>query len=191
MKTPVKNPDFPKIMLPFAVASLLLALFSLFVSGFDFHPVSAKVPLLGEAGSRMGGWPEPISAAEYEAHAQFQANFSFLSLGSGFAEPGYFHYDMEQDGLIAGSSAGTGGRFAAEAALNGSLPDIPPFPLEGFMTFLKNRNYMEAGGGTFSLVNFFPALCALVICIPAFVGPVRRGGGRRKFSLYNDKRMAA
>jgi hypothetical protein len=72
--------------------------------------------------------------------------------------------------------------------------DIPPFLLEGFMTFLENQVYTKAevgkDGGSF-FAGFLPALCSLVICIPAFTGPVRRGGGKRKLSLYNDKRIAA
>jgi hypothetical protein len=189
------GPEFPKTMLPFASASLISALFSF--SPLDFDPPGA-LAWLDRAGppalrsdtspsgenQRAGEWPPPISAAEYKAHVLFQTGFSLLPLGSGFAQPEYFHYDVGQDGLITDVSAES----------YGMDDDIPPFSLEGFMTFLENQVYpkAEAGkGGGSSLAGFLPALCALVICIPAFTGPLRRGGGKRKPSLYNDKRIAA
>jgi hypothetical protein len=186
---------FPKSMLPFACASLISALFTL--SSFDFDPpqalswlerisLPAHLPDTAPSGEnrREGDWPPPISTAEYEAHVQFQIGFSLLPLGGEFAQPEYFHYDIGQDGLIADVSAEP----------YGMEEDIPPFSLEGFMTFLENQVYastdVSQGSGS-SLAGFFPALCALVICIPAFAGPVRRGNGKRKLSLYNDKRIAA
>jgi hypothetical protein len=176
------DPLFPKVMLPFASASLVSLLISLFALSFG-APEAGTVPL--ERGPEGGGaWPPPISAAEYEAHVRFQTGFSFSPLGSGFAQSGYFHYDMDQDGLIADVSAEAYG-------VDG---DIPPFSLEGLMIFLENQVYMQAdisGGGVFSLIGCLPALFSLLICLPMFTGPVRRGGGRRKPLLYNDKRIAA
>ncbi|MDR0998180.1 MAG: hypothetical protein LBL70_03855 [Treponema sp.] len=179
------GPEFPKGILPFACASLVLALFSLSSLNFSPPPILARLDEtrpLPDTGSSEN-WPPPISAAEYEAHVQFQTGFSLLPLGGEFVEPEYFHYDIGQDGLITGVSAEP----------RGMEEDIPPFSLEGFMTFLENQVYMkvDAGRGSLSLAGFFPALCALVVCIPAFTGPVRRGGGKRKPSLYNDKRIAA
>jgi hypothetical protein len=189
------GPGFPKSMLPFACASLVSALFSL--SSFDFTPPPAlawldetsrpvRLPDTGlSVENRRKGeiWPPLISVAEYEAHVQFQTGFSLLPLGGEFAEPEYFHYDIGQDGLITSVSAEPYGMEEA----------IPPFLLEGFMTFLENQIYTKADldKGGLSLAGFFPVFCALVICIPAFTGPVRRGGGKRKPSLYNDKRIAA
>lgn len=192
-----RGPEFPKTMLPFACASLISALFSFSSLDFDFDPPRALAwldgsgrparrsdPVLAEENRRDMGWPPPISAAEYKAHVLFQIGFSLLPLGGEFAQPEYFHYDIGQDGLIADISAES----------YGMDEDIPPFSLEGFMTFLENQVYtrVEAGkdGGS-SLAGFLPALCSLVICIPVFTGPVRRGGGKRKLSLYNDKRIAA
>jgi hypothetical protein len=191
------RPEFPKTMLPFACASLISALFSFSSLDFDFDPPWA-LAWLNEAGRPArpsdsvlagedrwdGDWPPPISAAEYKAHALFQTGFSLLPLGGAFAQPEYFHYDIGQDGLIADVSAGS----------YDTDEDIPPFLLEGFMAFLENQIYTRVGAGKdggFSLAGFLPALCTLVICIPVFTGPVRRGGGKRKLSLYNDKRIAA
>jgi hypothetical protein len=185
------GPEFPKGILPFACASLVSALFSL--SSLNFTPPQALAwldetsrPVRLDTGSfeeNIGeNWPPPISAAEYEAHVLFQTGFSLLPLGGEFVEPEYFHYDIGQDGLITGVSAEP----------RGMEDDIPPFSLEGFMTFLENQVYMKADAGKLSsLAGFFPALCALAVCIPAFTGPVRRAGGKRKPSLYNDKRIAA
>jgi hypothetical protein len=190
-------PEFPKTMLPFACASLISALFSFSSLDFDFDPPRALAWLdetsrparpsdaaLTRENRRDADWPPPISAAEYRAHVLFQTGFSLLPLGGEFAQPEYFHYDIGQDGLIADISAES----------YGMDENIPPFSLEGFMTFLENQVYttVDAGrdGGS-SLAGFLPVLCTLVICIPAFTGPVRRGGGKRKSSLYNDKRIAA
>jgi hypothetical protein len=185
--------DFPKSMLPFACASLVSALFSL--SSLDFDPPGAFSRLEGSLPARPpgaalpeedqweGDWPPPISTAEYEAHVLFQTGFSLLPLGGGFAQPEYFHYDIGQDGLIIDVSAES----------YGVEENIPPFLLEGFMIFLENQIYasVDTNRGGSSLAGFFPTLCALVICIPVFTGPVRRGNGKRKPSLYNDKRIAA
>jgi hypothetical protein len=186
--------EFPKSMLPFACASLISAFFSL--SSLDLGLELPRTPAwLDKAGrtdrnpdaalsaeSREEGWPAPIDAAEYRAHVLFQTGFSLLPLGSEFAQPEYFHYDIGQDGLITDVSA----------EYYGIDQDIPPFLLEGFMTFLKNQVYTEASAAReLSLAGFLPALCTLLICIPAFTGPVRRGGGKRKPSLYGDKRIAA
>jgi hypothetical protein len=191
------GPEFPKTLLPFACASLVSALFSFSPFDFSFDPPPAlawlnktgqpaSMPdtvLPGENRREGEAWPLPVSAAEYEAHVLFQTGFSLLPLGSGFAQPEYFHYDIGQDGLITDVSA----------EFYGMDEDIPPFLLEGFMTFLENQVYRkDAGkGGGSSLAGFFPALCTLLICIPVFTGPVRKGGGKRKSFLYNDKRIAA
>jgi hypothetical protein len=183
--------EFPRSMLPFACASIISALF--FLSSLDFDSPQA-LAWLNEAGRpapdtastedrREEEWPPPISAAEYEAHVRFQTGFSFLPLGSGFAQAEYFHYDIGQDGLIT------------DVTSESRAPDegVPPFLLEGFMSFLKNQVYTAAAAqaGGSSLAAFLPALCTLAICIQAFTGPVRRGGGKRKSPLYNDKRIAA
>jgi hypothetical protein len=189
------GPEFPKTMLPFACASLISAFFSFSSLNFDLPQAlawldPAKLPARhsdtpppGE-NRWEGEWPPPVSAAEYKAHVLFQTGFSLLPLGSGFAQPEYFHYDVGQDGLITDVSAES---YDMD-------DDISPFSLEGFMTFLENQVYTRAdagkGGGS-SPAGFLPAFCALVICIPAFTGPIRRGGGKRKPSLYNDKRIAA
>jgi hypothetical protein len=187
------GPEFPKTMLPFACASLLSALFSLssLDLGFELPPAPAwydkagrpvqppDTALLAE-GREKGDWPAPIDTAEYLAHARFQTGFSLLPLGSEFAQPEYFHYDIGQDGLITNVSAG----------YYGMDDEIPPFLLEGFMTFLKKQVYTEAGAARgSSLAGFLPAICALLICIPAFTPG--RGRGKRKPPLYNDKRIAA
>jgi hypothetical protein len=179
------GPEFPKTMLPFACASLVSAFFSLSPFDFDPPPALARSGETGRPEPAFSGeaWPLPVSAAEYEAHVLFQTGFSLLPLGSEFAQPEYFHYDIGQDGLITDVSA--------ESYEIGD--DIPPFLLKGFMTFLENQIYTEPAGqgGGFSLAAFFPALCTLLICVPAFTGPVRRGGGKGKSFLYSDKRIAA
>jgi hypothetical protein len=187
------GPEFPKTILPFACASLVSALLSFSPLNFDFDPPKVLAwldeagrpvwPDAAPGGWRTGDWPPPISAEEYRAHVLFQTGFSLLPLGSGFAQPEYFHYDIGQDGLIADVSAES----------YGMEDDIPPFLLEGFMTFLEQQIYTGAAArdGGSSLAGFLPVLCTLAICIPAFTGPVRRGGGKRKASLCNDKRIAA
>jgi hypothetical protein len=191
------SPEFPRTILPFACASLVSAFLTFSSLNVDFDPprILAWLDEVGRPAwpgpemeeQQTGDWPPPISAEEYRAHVLFQTGFSLLPLGSGFTQPEYFRYDIGQDGLIADVSAEFYG-----AELYGMEDNIPPFLLEGFMTFLEQQVYTGAARNAgSSLTGFLPALCTLVICIPAFTGSVRRGGGRRKPSLCNDKRIAA
>jgi hypothetical protein len=169
MALPIKGLNFPKIILPFALASCLAFLFSGFFSGFegDDVPFTLSLPL--------------ISAAEYQAHAEYQRRFSLMPLGQGgFDEASYFHYDVGKDGLIV----------KAESPEELGLAVIPPFPLESLMEFMGNPN---PAGDTrdMNVFELIPVLLVLLLCIPAMSGGGRGRGKKKGRAIYNDKRIAA
>jgi hypothetical protein len=153
-------------MLPFVLSSCLALLFSSLSGGFKGEAPVMASPLL-------------ISPAEYRTHAEYQQRFSLLPLGrNGFDEASYFHYDVDEDGLI--SKAGL---------LGEDLSAIPPFPLETLMDFLGESDSV-AGMRNMGVSEFVPVLMVLLLCIPALSG--RRGKGKKKgTAIYNDKRIAA
>ncbi|GHU94604.1 hypothetical protein FACS189479_07550 [Spirochaetia bacterium] len=126
LELPLKRFNVSRVMLPFALAFCLAFLFS---GPFG----SSHPPNLSGTFAAGGGFEGNIliSATEYRAHAEYQRRFSLLPLGrNGFDEVSYFHYDMDQDGLIMKAGA-----LEGDLSEEGLTP-IPPFPLETLMDFL-------------------------------------------------------
>jgi hypothetical protein len=176
----------PKIILPFALASCLALLVSVFWGGFP--GLSSAGSFFARLGDRFGleqggpavSYPPPISAAEYQAHGKYQKNFSVMPLGR-FDEAAYFHYDIGKDGLIdpVGLPQGLPGAESDGA--------IPPFPLESLMDFLTASASAEGIRGM-GLFECAPVLLVLLLSIPALGG---RGRKKKGFLIYSDKRIAA
>ncbi|MDR2258585.1 MAG: hypothetical protein LBE14_05495 [Treponema sp.] len=166
-RVPVKNLEFSRIMLPYALVSLLPALPFPPFSGF---PPAGASAVFGEQGPL-------IREAEYRAHAAFQASFSYRALGSGGSgEPAYFRYLLGDDGLIAERQTDMVPR-----------EDIPPFPLKGLMNFLETGGPSPQDRSPLTLVHMVPVLAVLIFSFPAFI---RRAWGdkkRKKRLLYRYK----
>ncbi|GHV02437.1 hypothetical protein FACS189485_02800 [Spirochaetia bacterium] len=181
IETPEKRLKGSKVMLPFALSACLALFFS-----------SLSGPFEGEAREAWAGAPPLISAAEYQAHAEYQRHFSFLPLGgNGFDEDSYFHYDVDKDGLITKARVLEGDLSEAE------LSAIPPFPLESLMEFLGEsagpagiEPLVRGGMRDMRVFDFVPVLMVLFLCLPALSGG-RGKGKKRGPAIYNDKRIAA
>jgi hypothetical protein len=186
---PVKRLNFPKIILPFAFASCLAFIFSGFSGGISVNDTPS--------------YPPPISAAEYQVHGKYQKYFSLIPLGGGFDEAAYFHYNMDEDGLIenAGSPidavALPGGLLSGEGGSGARGMDggvdlsvaFPPFPLASVMSFLAVLTDREAVD--MNLFEFVPVLLVLLLSIPAIGGGGWGRGKKKRPAIYNDKRIAA
>ncbi|GHV63500.1 hypothetical protein AGMMS49587_13740 [Spirochaetia bacterium] len=207
---PLKRVNFPRVLLPFALSACLALIFAggeprlklsvgkqASVAGSGGEP-RLKLSVGKQASAAGSGFlggvednapvmapPPLISAAEYRAHAEYQRRFSLLPLGRhGFDEASYFHYDIDDHGLIA--KAGSPLAF-----LDGGLREIPPFPLEPVMEFLGKPGSV-GNMRDLDLFELIPVLLVLLLSIPALGGG--RGKGKKKGSaIYNDKtkRIAA
>jgi hypothetical protein len=164
---------FPRSAAPFALAAVAALIVP---------------PLLPGSGSAVSGLQEAqpflITAAEYEAHADFQASFSFRSLNgqeeAHLPDTPYLRYALGEDGLIR--------EISETPALPEAAPgSFPPFPLEGLTRFLG-----EAGQELPSREEeyFWGALMG-VLAIPALIPRFRRRGKPGVFLVYHDKRIAA
>ncbi|MDL2229897.1 hypothetical protein LJC14_06575 [Treponema sp. OttesenSCG-928-L16] len=159
----------PRMLLPFMAASVLSLLLPLLYPDMN----------TADKGLSSSGYAS-LDKAAYEEHGRFQSSFSFLPLGSGLSQAGgaYFRYHSGSDGLISGSSgiAPPSDRFE-------------PFPLEAMVS---RMNKGEGGAGRLSGGReILPVLMALLVYIPfllKFPGKHRKKG---RFSVYNDRRIAA
>jgi hypothetical protein len=164
---------FPRLMAPFALASLVALLLP---------------PLIFGSGSVAGGASalppdvpgEVIRPEEYEAHAAFQASFSLRPLGGETPGRGaYLRYYRGNDGLIGDYSlmedAGAG--------------ETPPFPLGDLMNFLARRKYTPAPAN--APRERLPVFGALLLCVPVFLQIGQKHGKKKGLLVYNDKRIAA
>ncbi|GHV12134.1 hypothetical protein FACS189491_04590 [Spirochaetia bacterium] len=168
-KSSLKRLRFSRAILPFALASCLaLPVSGTFAAGDGFiedEPLS----------------PPLISAAEYQAHAEYQRYFSLVPLGrKGFDEVSYFHYDMDEDGLLK------------EGASEAGVTAFPPFPLEDLMDFLgRPSSAVEMRG--MDVFELLPVLLVLLLCIPVLGGGGQGKGKKKESAVYFDKskRIAA
>ncbi|MDR0720359.1 MAG: hypothetical protein LBF78_12050, partial [Treponema sp.] len=125
-----------------------------------------------------------ISKEDYQKHVEFQSSFFLLPLGNnssldgGLAEPGYLHYQLGSDGLIAGPGE--------EVRQNNG--DIAAFPLEKLLAFLveytnETGNMSPArfparlsSPGRFK--DWLSVVLLIIICIPGHK-KTKRGKGRK------------
>jgi hypothetical protein len=188
---PIRAPSFslnsfPRITLPFALASffsLFLPLFGASGRSQDIFPAA-----LSRRDSPLAAMPDIPAREEYEAHFAFQASFSLRPLGSQdrTGDAAYLAYYLGEDGLIAGSLAGLPGdsRETANPAAP-DYPEIPPFPLEELSAFLENgRNYTARGTGA---GDIFAALVILFLALPSCFRRVRKKRKMGSFLIFNDK----
>lgn len=165
---------FPRIILPFSLASLL----SLFVSSL----------LAGSSGAPLpAGETFPlISPAEYERHVLFQSSFSVSSpedrTGEGRGN-GYIRYTLDKDGLVAAVPA------ALEKGPGGESGEIPPFPLESLMAFLGNS--APAGETRRASRDLLPSCLILLTGVPLLFLSGQGNRKKKKIPVYRDKRIAA
>ncbi|MDR0723515.1 MAG: hypothetical protein LBF75_12140 [Treponema sp.] len=144
-----------------------------------------------------------IDTRVYENHAQYQASFSVIPLGSSkdmdhpqrgdLLELAYRQYRLGEDGLIAGM----GGHEQTLSPDDG--PVIPPFPLEDLIAFLEG--FRHTGGGqpsrmkmlTVTSLNMIGFL--LLLMVPGVYSTVlswfKQTGKKRNSVVYNEKRIAA
>jgi hypothetical protein len=153
-----------------------------------------------------------IDPAEYEKHAAFQASFSFIPLGTkgdlSQAQPDrdrfypnqpyefrYGRYLLGEDGLIADA----GGKINSD---NDPVyyevytyKDIPPFPLEKLITFLKDfeHTYMKDTSqiATINIMGLVPILLVPGVYIIVLWGLKQNHGKKKNSLVYHDKRIAA
>jgi hypothetical protein len=171
--------SFPRIVLPFALASL----FALFLE------LPASEPAASGYAGIMGEGAPILSPADYAAHLAFQSSFSLRPLGaipdpsanagSDAAYP-YLRYILGDDGLIAGSAAYDGFPETGEA---------PPFPrdMERLMEFL--------GGNTqprrHTPGDLIPVMLVLVLGILPLFSIGKKYRNKKSLLVYTDKRVAA
>ncbi|MDR3146072.1 MAG: hypothetical protein LBU21_07325 [Treponema sp.] len=167
---------FPRIVLPFALASLVA--------------LGSSLPVRGESPDVTDGGLNLLlpSAGDYYRHAAFQAFFSLRPLGAGPEGllPGegtgpnpYLHYTLGLDGLISGSLP-----VAEEYPETG---DFPPFPLEDLTAFLGGLRAAPEG-------RFQDLAPVFIIFIPGLLSLFGSGRSYRKkdaLLLYTDKQAAA
>jgi hypothetical protein len=169
---------FPRIVLPFALASLV--------------SLGSSLPFRSDFRDTDGRGTDLFlpSAGDYYRHAVFQAFFSLRPLGAGPAEllPGegtgsypYLHYTLGADGLISGSIP-----LAEEYPETG---DFPPFPLEDLVIFLGSEVLRPVPDrGVWDLMPVF------IIFIPGLLSLFGTGRSYRKkdaLLVYTDKQVAA
>jgi hypothetical protein len=164
---------FPRLMAPFALASLVSLLLPLLIFGSGYTT--------GRASALPEDVPgEVIRPEEYETHAAFQASFSLRPLGGETPERGaYLRYHQGDDGLIGGYSV-------MEDAGGG---ETPPFPLGDLMNFLARRQYTPAPAN--APRERLPVFGALLLCVPVFLQIGQKHGKKKGLLVYNDKRIAA
>ncbi|MDR3161053.1 MAG: hypothetical protein LBU28_05495 [Spirochaetaceae bacterium] len=123
-----------------------------------------------------------VDSSAYEAHAAFQRSFSRrpLRYGEGPSEEGeYLRYHRGADGLIGGAQPGdTGGEGG-----------LPPFPLEDLTAFLRSSG--SGSPNSHTRKELIPVLTVLLFCVPALFPAPERRRNKRKYLIYNDKRIAA
>jgi hypothetical protein len=174
-ESPLRLSRFPRIVLPFALASLAALGPSLpaGVEGRDLNAPGADIIL--------------PSAGDYHRHAIFQAFFSLRPLGAGpegLLPEGsypYLRYTLGLDGLISG-----GGSAAEEYPGTG---DFPPFPLEDLAAFLGGealRSVPERG-----LRDLTPVFIILIPGLLSLFGARRSYRKKDALLLYTDKQAAA
>lgn len=147
----------------------------------------------GPAGEPFAGLGEDfplISAAEYEAHAAFQASFSYRSLHEGDAESPvpYQRYALAEDGLIAAVP------LEAVYAEDVYVESLPPFPLEALMSFIgRSGQERTAPGGFLTEQGRLLALVMGVLSAWALFPRFRRrkSGKPGMPAVYQDKQAAA
>jgi hypothetical protein len=104
--------------------------------------VARAAEAVGAAGGPQG--PFLVREEDYQAHVNFQTNFSRRVLRSpGTLSPsagdGYVHYAVGEDGLVAGILPGGAAGVTAlppPGGLTPGRPEIPPFPLARLSDFL-------------------------------------------------------
>jgi hypothetical protein len=128
-----------------------------------------------------------VTEADYDAHVQYQMNFSRRSLhvpplgqaDTGFQENSYFRYTIGEDGLVAG-------QYTAP-----DTPDIPPFPLADLNAFLSAGSPAPSKAGIVEWGDLLPALLVFILTLPLFIAARRGKRGRKRIPAYYDKRIAA
>jgi hypothetical protein len=149
---PFRKPAQLRFVIPFCIAVLLALLI----------PVLVPEPALLINKFDLISADTLVEQADYEAHAFFQSSFSLFPLGTALEERKeqlYKHYILESNGLIAASEN------------SGITYDIPPFPLETLMDFLKDYQDIQVFKVPFRYtLHFVWVVLALVFlllcCIP-------------------------
>ena len=169
----------PRCAAPLALAAagaiLVTPVFGAGPAGEPFAGLGAEAPL--------------IAAAEYEAHAAFQASFSYRSLHEGEAESPvpYQRYALAEDGLIAAVP------LEAVYAEDVYVESLPPFPLEALMSFLgRSGQERAAADGFLTEPERLLALVMGVLSAAALLPRFRRKSGKPGMpAVYQDKQAAA
>jgi hypothetical protein len=171
-----RSQGFTPQMLPFLLASLLAIPAGFFAGGLGAVQPTGS-PLQGKE------WPLVVLEEDYQAHLNYQMNFSRRPLGLALQEPGYFRYTLGEDGLVAG-------QFPAATDAAGELP---PFPLADLSAFLSGWGLVELElAAPWAGRDLIPPLLVLLITVPALI--IRGGkqaGWKKRSSAYYDKRIAA
>ncbi|MCL1836463.1 MAG: hypothetical protein FWG46_02820 [Treponema sp.] len=163
------NTGFALAMLPFAAASLLLAI------------IAAATPAAVLADPSFTPPAGIVSEQDYNDHALFQSTFSFRTLHiptGGFTEPaGMSAYRLAVDGLpdLAAAALPGDGIFSPEL-------HVPPFPLGNFLRELgkMDGNAVRRTASASGVPELYLALVPLLFILPClFVNPP----GRRKKTL--------
>jgi hypothetical protein len=174
--------NYPRIILPWAPASVLAMLLLLFV-----------LPGSGAGtGASLDGMTA-VNAGDYEAHLAFQRFFSLRSLyQKDLPYSGYYRYSIDEDGLVveAGPAAWESpGQTGAALVGYGDDERFPPFPLADLVDFLEgytaDENPVRAPGNLISIGLL------LIPVVPSLIWAGRKEGRKRNALIMNDKRIAA
>ncbi|MDR2485121.1 MAG: hypothetical protein LBD55_06980 [Treponema sp.] len=133
-----------------------------------------------------------IDPADYKRHLAFQRSFSFIPLGLSRSDEdsrlGYARYRLGEDGLIAGS-----GEYASMYPLDENR-EIPPFPLEDLIAFLRDFKYTGPKNTghipAIPMMGLVPVLVVLGVYSMALF-QVTQQGKHKHLLVYHDKRIAA
>jgi hypothetical protein len=131
----------------------------------------------------------PLSPVEYQEHIAFQLSFSELPLGRE-GEGIYLRYRRGADGFIeeypfAGDSNG----FESLSLV--LEEELPPFPLSDLMGFLGGEKHHYAPVYTYSLREYIFVPALLFLGVPALFNLGRNHRKKKRYVVYNDKRIAA
>lgn len=153
--------------LPFAAAAVFLILSSFFLnpgaSGFDFDETHL------------------VSKSDFEAHLNYQQNFSFIPLGKTIEKSQYKTYQLGDDGLVFDNEK----VYSETHEISGDVS----FPLEDLVHHI-------AGGSVqpmrwLSLRTIIPIIFFLILVFFAMYARIKNRGRKKIISMYNDKRIAA
>ena len=133
-----------------------------------------------------------IDPADYKRHLAFQESFSFIPLGLSRSDEdsrlGYARYRLGEDGLIAGS-----GEHTSMYPLDENR-EIPPFPLEDLIAFLRDFKYTGPKNTShipgIPMMGLVPILVVLGVYSMALF-QVTQQGKHKHLLVYHDKRIAA